>query len=126
MGDQPWITATSTFNYMLKDPLLDWLNLYGRGIQRKSTVPVCGKRKAESDTIPSTFAECIMKQGEVFETKVVERLERIFGSKLESIPVQQTHSARATQTIDAMNRGVHVIHGGMLVNTKNNTYGIPD
>ena len=36
--DINWISATHTRNYMLKDPLLDWLNLHGesKGFVRDS------------------------------------------------------------------------------------------
>ena len=31
-----WVSASATWEYMMKDPLLDWLNLYGEanGFQR--------------------------------------------------------------------------------------------
>ena len=110
-----WVSATKTRNWCRKDPLLDWLNLYGRA------------RGYEQDAAPdprTVFRAFIFKQGRNFETAVVRHLatlETVFpiASGVEAV----TSLEACRETFDAMVRGEPIIHQGVLRNPETETYG---
>jgi hypothetical protein len=116
-----WVGASKTRNYVLNDPILDWLDLYGmsRGYVRDD----------ESSTYdPRTdFAQFIFSQGDRFETAVVSHL----GAKVEIIrvaatPVELGSVETATTTLHLMKEGIPVIHQGVVFDPTTKTYGAPD
>src|SRR6266576_1050510 len=71
--DHEWFSATKTRNWMLKDPLIDWLNLYG---EEKGFLPNSKTNtKLQNDLCFSTF---IMNQGNKFEKYIVDILKEKF------------------------------------------------
>jgi hypothetical protein len=138
-----WVSASNTRNYMLNDPLNDWLKYHGTSWSRQ-TIPENDGQIATTcttDTITPTyhyclspvqdhdeFTEFIMKRGCEFENSVVEQLKETFQSNI--LCIRSAYRARdptcAQETISAMTRGVPIIHGGVLHNTQNKTYGITD
>ena len=60
-----WVSASRTRNYVLRDPLLDWLELHGehKGFVRDDRLPGFDARTA--------FGPFIMKKGCEFEVAVV-------------------------------------------------------
>lgn len=124
-----WISATSTRNYMLRDPLLDWLKChYSEFVTRnpKYIKPILNAVKDRRD--PNSFIEYIMEQGNIFESLVIRLLTERFGDKVLSIGGEMNARGKhkVQETVDAMNLGVPIIHGGLLHNPENQTYGIPD
>ena len=63
-----WVSPTRTRNYVLDDPLLDWLHLHGaaQGFQRDSSLPQYDSR--------TDFTEFLFAQGHKFEAAIVELL----------------------------------------------------
>ena len=54
--DNTWITSTKVRNYLLKDPILDWLDLYGKE-----------KGYIKETSTNLSFSTFIMNQGKKFE-----------------------------------------------------------
>ena len=116
-----WVSATSSRNYMLKNPLIDWLALYGR------------KRGYGYDYWQSDydkrceFTTFIMRQGVAFEESVKNHL-----STLEPVvTISKSPSAirsldKAIATFNAMRDGQPIIHQGVLRHPGTRTYGAPD
>ncbi len=50
---QDWVSATDTRNFMLQDPLLDWLGLYGE--EKGSSVILTCLPMTHERTLPSLF-----------------------------------------------------------------------
>ena len=128
--NRDWVSASSTRNFMLKDPLLDWLKYNHLDFAHSNheykelvTKTLSGK----SDKY--NFAPFIMQQGVLFEEKVMDLLRKKFGKK-RVITICDGASPRdkeyVIKTIEAMNDGVPIIHSGVLHNPKDRTYGIPD
>ncbi|MEP7215927.1 MAG: hypothetical protein ABI782_06705 [Anaerolineaceae bacterium] len=113
-----WVSATKTRNYCRKDPLLDWLNLYGL------------EKGYEQDPVPdprTDFRAFIFKQGRDFETAVVRHLATLDTVFPVASGVQAVTSLEACrETFEAMVRGEPIIHQGVLRNPENRTYGAPD
>lgn len=128
--DDSWISATSTYNYMMKDPLLDWLKHHYNSLVHKHrtyrrVVNKCLKESKSS----YNFTAYIMEQGVAFEKKVMKLIIKKFGSER----VAEIHGELAPrdpikvkETLDAMRKGIPIIHSGVLHNPQNKTFGIPD
>lgn len=115
-----WVSASRTRNYVMDDPLLDWLALYGEqhGFMRDDKL---ADYLGELD-----FGRFVMQKGNEFEAAfmlwIEQRAEvRVIGD----FRVSRTIEA-ANDTVDAMSAGVPVISQGVLRNPQNQTYGQPD
>ena len=66
---QQWVSAGRTLNWMMRAPLLDWLDLYGeeRGYMSEKDGP---KYDARLDFLPFIF-----KQGRAFEDGIFQLLQ---------------------------------------------------
>lgn len=116
---EKWVSATETKNYMLNDPLLDWLNMYG------------GKYNIISDKQQNNsydFNEYIMKKGIEFEKAIYENLNNRFKDKIVNVAnnYEGYSTNKLNKTIEYMRQGVPLIYHGVLHNKDNNTFGIPD
>ena len=117
-GWREWVAASRTRNWCERDPLLDWLNLYGDAAGYK--------RDPEPD--PRTdFQAFIFRQGHAFEAAVVSHLaegDRV--CRMDGSPEWLRSPEACQQTFEAMQRGEPIIHQGLLRNPQARTYGAPD
>lgn len=106
-----WVSATHTRNYMLKDPLVDWLKL-----TRKTT----GRTQKKG----SEFFEFILERGLEFEKKLVEYIHE------HKIPVEYGGDVitdkSCRRTINLMKKGVPIIHSAPFKNGRKHIRGIID
>lgn len=111
------ISATSIRNFMLNDPLLDYLKEYN--IKSLLDQPINKKQK-------NIFTEHIMKSGVEFEEELIKLL--IKDHKI--IKVAEFNELKdvkkLNETISLMKSGTPIIYQGVLHNYENNTYGLPD
>ena len=147
MLGEDWISATSTYNYMMKDPLLDWLKYHHGSFVHKhrkyrDVVNKClefsefrlGYSKATSHRLEDNkstynFTSYIMEQGHEFERKVMKMITKKFApERVAEIhgELDPRNPAKVQETLDAMKQGIPIIHSGVLHNHKNRTFGIPD
>ena len=117
-----WVSPTRTRNYILDDPLLDWLDLYGEacGFERDSS---------SSQYDPRTdFTKFLFDQGHKFEAAIVALLER--DNPVETIANTPRLDSRrlemAEATFAAMQRAAPIIYQGVLWDAEHQTYGIAD
>ena len=118
---QQWVSAGRTRNWMLDDPLLDWLELYGkeRGYKRTDDLPDYCKAL---DFLPFIF-----EQGRAFEQGMLGLLQERYQVKVISkIPSEIRQLAKAEATFDAMQQGIPIIHQAVLWDAESMTYGAPD
>ncbi len=116
-----WVSATDTRNFLIEDPLLDWLKLYGEdnGFQPDADLPRYDSR--------TDFTQFIFKKGNDFEAAVVEHLKTL----TTIITIGSGHGEarsleKAEETFAAMEQGVPVIYQGILRDADTQTYGLPD
>lgn len=123
------IAASKIRNYMLKDPLLDWLQEFN--ITNINSKPNKKQRNGTSfNTLYVTgqtgFTEFIMKQGIMFESKVYQFLK----NKYQIVQVAESYQSRSVskfkETIEYMKSGIEIIYQGVLHDYENNIYGCPD
>lgn len=122
-----WIAASATRNYVRRDPLLDWLDLYGAaaGYKRDDQYPDYDER--------TDFMKFIFQQARRFEVAVVKHLRKkvnvlTIGGDLD-IAREAEHTRKlelARQTVAVMRNGVPIIHQGVLRDAEHRVYGAPD
>ena len=116
-----WIAATRTRNYVLGDPLLDWLAMHGspKGFVQDRDYPGYDVR--------TDFTQFIFAQGRLFEEAVMEQIESLAVVKrISSDPYAVRDLDVSIQTAQAMRDGAEIIYQGVLRNPDTKTYGTPD
>lgn len=116
-----WVSATETRNFVLGDPLLDWLDLYGEmhGFRRDDSFEQYDSR--------TDYTKFIFEQGSRFANAVVSLLRPFH--RVETIAVDQGAARdlhKAEETFEAMQAGVPIIHQAVLRDPEYRTYGMPD
>lgn len=106
-----YIPATCTRNYMLKDPLVDWLKLHGN---RNTSI------RSDNDG----FTSFIMERGIDFEDKLVKYINNNF-LPIVSVSEYITNES-IKKTISLMKDGTPIIHSAPVRNPKTRTHGIID
>ena len=116
-----WVSASKGRNFMLGEPLLDWLDLYGRD---RGFVP--------DDELPGyderfDFGGKIIEQGNAFEAAALRWLEERFDVVTVSSGWRETRDrAAAERTWQAMAEGREIVAQAVLWNPQTRTYGAPD
>lgn len=116
-----WVSATATRNFVLNDPILDWLSLYGTtlGFSKDFELPGYDHR--------TDFVQFIMKKGREFEKAIIGHLKtKIPIIEISSSPSQARSLLAAEQTFQAMHKGEPAISQGVLWDAEHETYGLPD
>lgn len=132
MNTNAWISASSTYNYMMNDPLLDWLNHHHKKIKKRNSgfwkyiKPVHRREGAESG-----FKNHILELGIEFERKVIKFLKKRFGEdRIYDIGANyknaQIWDQKYKETIEAMKKGYPIILSSMVRSYKHSLFGIPD
>lgn len=139
--DDDWIPATATFNFMMKEPLLDYFNYHVKasGVFKKNhkvlnkivdKLPSKSKGILQENTCGGSFVSYIMEQGMIFEKKVMKLLTKKFTEnricKINGGASKGRDPSKVIETFEAMNQGIPFIHGGVLHNLENKTFGVCD
>ena len=117
-----WVSASSTRNYAVRDPLLDWLDLYGEknGFRPDDELPGYDAR--------TDFTQFIFGQGHAFERAVVDYLGTL--TDVAQVGAGDAEDSRdlgkAEETFAAMRRGEPIIYQGVVRDAATRTYGSPD
>ncbi len=115
----PWIKATGVYNYMLNDPLIDWLES-----DHQTSTGTRSRSDSSVSAAQETFENFLMNQGIAFEDKVINFINT---NVCPVVKVAEHYSAEGVEkTKELLRSGVPVLHSAPLANTKNNTYGIAD
>lgn len=112
-----WVSATATNAFMLKDPLLDWLKWHGK------------TRFMSSLNMSENVSTFMMKKGVDFESSVVDLLKTLYDTEYIDIGGNGENCRdydKYSLTKKAIYKGIPIIFSGVLWNSKNCTYGIPD
>ena len=118
---QQWVSPGRTRNWMLDDPLIDWLQLYGRS---RDYIP---KQELASYNKALDFVEFIFSKGNEFEAGILRLLQE--QHEVATIAADYREIRRldkAEETFEAMKQGTPIIYQGVLWDGHNMTYGSPD
>ena len=116
-----WVSAGRTRNWMLDDPLIDWLQLYG---ESRDYIP---KKELADYNKDLDFLEFLLERGREFEAGVL----RLLKERFEITTVAQDYREisrlyKAEETFEAIGRGAPIIYQAVLWDAHNMNYGSPD
>lgn len=121
------VSASKVRNYLLNDPLLDWLNEYNITSvydNQKNRTSNSSSRKSFNNI--DDFTKYIMEQGNIFEVEVY----KLFKKKFNIVKVAESYESRSPEkfkkTINLMKKGVDILYQPVLQDFNNGLYGAPD
>lgn len=112
--NQIMVSATHLYNYMVGDPLVDWLKQRNRS----------GTRHSPAYLNANGFDTFIMKRGVEFEEKLVEYINQNLFPVVTVSPSITTEGISRTHKL--MLEGAPIIHSAPVQSTRTNTQGIID
>ena len=134
------VSASSVRNYMLNDPLIDYLKEYNitkmedlnkkkkqrsKPMKHINNKPI-NKSNNKSNNKNKSFLQHILDGGVQFESDIIDIIKK----KHKIVKVAEykdIHNPdKFQETINLMIKGVPIIYQGLLYNLENNTYGLPD
>ena len=107
-----FISATKTKNFILDDPIQDWLQLYGKG---KGFSPI---KKS------SLFSNFIKKKGIEFEEHIVKMLRN--KHYFFEVDCNLSNIEKYEITLQKLKEGVPIIYQGMVFDFDEKLFGLPD
>ena len=121
INNKKYISATSIKNYLLNDPLLDWLAYY-----KINDIKSNPNKNRVIEHEDNNFLNYIYNKGVLFEKDIIEKLSKKY--KIEQVCKENEYISleKFEETKKLFEKGVPIIYQGALYNFKNNTYGIPD
>ena len=116
-----WVSAGTTRNWMLDDPLIDWLRLFG---ESREYIP---KKELADYNKDLDFLEFLLDRGKEFEAGIL----RLLRGRYDVTTVAQDYREisrldKAEETFEAMRRGAPIIYQAVLWDAHNMNYGSPD
>lgn len=116
-----WVPASRTRNFVLGDPLCDWLRAHGEaaGFVRDDALPGHDPR--------TDFRRFVLEQGKAFETGILALLAaRVEVRTIGESAADAADPACAAATLEAMRQGVPVIAQGVLHDPLLRAFGMAD
>jgi hypothetical protein len=127
------ISATSFKNFLLKDPLIDYLKFTNNTNKNTNNTNTTNNKSnsTNTNTINNTnnkFTDYLFEEGTLYENKVIDSIKETHKDNFIQICDSSNYYDlnNFTKTINAINKNVKIIYQGMLINYENSTYGIPD
>lgn len=122
------IGASSTRNYMLNDPLIDWLKEFNiNSINDKpSKIMHRNKRARSNSDNMDIFTKHIFGAGDDFENELMNIISK-FHKVVKVCDINECKLVeKFNDTINLIKKGTPIIYQGVLHNYDNNTFGMPD
>lgn len=109
--EDDWIDSSLIKNFMLDDPLLDWLNLYGK---LKKIIPNIEKE--------SNFKNYLQKQTNMFQKLLLSKID----NNEDTVRLSNTLDikSRIERTYELMKKGTPVIYNAGVINNDLKRFGI--
>ncbi len=124
------IAPSNIRNYMLDDPLIDWLKYYSINSinDRPRQHNNYNYNSTNMNNLAPTFNNFIMEQGCLFEQIVIDKLKETNFSIISIADGYEDVKSndKYLETIKSMREGYDIIYQGVLHDYKNNLYGCPD
>jgi hypothetical protein len=122
------ISPSNIRNYMLDDPLIDWMRYYSINDINDTPKHNHYNNHHNHHNNSLTFNNFIMEQGKLFEKNVIEHLKQ---TNFRLITIAETYEDvksynKYMETINAMTEGYDIIYQGVLHDYNYNLYGSPD
>ena len=116
------IRASSVRNYMLDDPLIDYLQEYN--IKSINSIP---RKSRYINQINDNFTNFLLEEGIKFEERIINEIKKNHIVNTVCLSHRESkNSEKFNETINLMKKGVDIIYQGVLHNYNNKTFGVPD
>lgn len=117
IDDNEWVSATKIKNYLLNDPLLDWLDVNKKREYREH------KNEKNNGKLSILF-----EMGNRFEDQVIDYILQSFPDKTTKIlqNIEELDQSLMNKTFECMNIGMPFICQAPLYNNQNKTFGVAD
>jgi hypothetical protein len=116
------VAASSIRNYMLNDPLIDFLKEYN--INSLSDVPSrIPNSKSNVNYNVDIFTKHIMASGVEFENELIELIKKSHKVVKVADFIHSKKPEKFEETINLMRQGVPIIYQGVLHDYENKTFG---
>ena len=123
-----WVSATKVKNYLMKDPLLDWLDLYylKKEYNEQSSnldITVIEKNISEerNNLIP------LFEMGNKFENNIMDNLKTKYPNSIKKVVSSNNVTIQSSEiTLQYMKEGIPIIEQAAIYNIKNKTFGVAD
>lgn len=129
INDKIWVSGSSIKNYLLKDSLVDWLELYySKSKYKSNSIKPTNKTNTNTNN-NETETNILFSKGNEFEKLVFDFLDKKF--KNETVMICKSRADffnrdLVKETVQAMNSKIPIIKQAMLVNETNFTCGVAD
>lgn len=137
------VSASNIKNYLLKDPLLDWLDLYyknlgynetgGKTMRPRRNLMTTGINCQTTNSISLIYEDknknLLCEKGIKFEDEVIRKLRTIYPNDIKRVIWKKDlgNIVEMTKiTVNYMREGVPIIEQAALYNESNQTYGVAD
>lgn len=129
-GDS-WVSATGIRNYLLGDPILDWLDKYYVDLGfNDGTIITDDMKRDMKETVKKEREKLniLFDNGNIFEKSVLDELQRKYPNDMVIVGknFQDVTRTNFEKTVEYMKKGIPIIAQGILFNDKNNTRGMAD
>ena len=146
--DSSWISASKTRNYLLDDPLIDYLeynklydvddliNFEENNVSRKRKLSFSDTILSEKQNNEQTFLNTLFSNGKQFEDIIINNLKEKFPTDFVCIlDISNYTNLTFKQITDpiffeitkkAINEGIPIIYQGVLHNIETKSFGLPD
>lgn len=131
-SDDIWkqmISASSIRNYMLNDPIIDFLKEYNinslsdKPSKKKNTRVV---NVSNNSSNQESFTQHILDSGIEFENELIQIIQKKHKIVKVADHFDCKKKEKLDETINLMKKGVPIIYQGVLHNFENKTFGLPD
>lgn len=123
-----WVSATHIRNYIVKDPIIDWLEIHNNKFKEETK----NETKNVNDSLSNMddhnntndFTSFIMQKGNEFEKELINYIneKKITVQTVSDVITKESIS----KTIEYIRQGVPIIHSAPLQNNRAKTRGIAD
>ena len=112
-----WVSATRIRNYMIDDPIIDWLSMYSS----KTNTP-------KSSPLNMSFQQYVMKQGIKFEENIINTIKQKFPNCVATVANYQEAKSynKYIETVKHIKNGTPIIYQGVFHDYECKTFGMPD
>jgi hypothetical protein len=123
-----WISATAIKNYLLNDPILDWLDLYYEDAVKKNPDKFAVNRLLKQLDEEKNKLTVLFEKGNNFEDLIFQELDQKFPGKTVKVVKHRSEINIDNRhlTFKYMQEGVPIIQQALLYNDKNKTFGVAD
>ena len=122
------ISPSNIRNYMLDDPLLDWLKYYNITDLNCRTKTTKVSNKTTHHNSIDNHTQFIMNEGLCFEQQIYDFLKEKYKDNI--VKIGESLDARSEEkfnkTVECMKNGVYIIYQAVIHDYENNLFGCPD